>query len=268
MIGSTHHVNLVHLHGYCTEKAHRLLVYEYLSNGSLDHYLVQGGDATTTSSSSLSSGSTASNAIQPRMILDWKTRFSIALGTARGIMYLHEECRECVVHCDIKPENILLDESFCPKVSDFGLAKLLGLRGRERHITTIRGTRGYLAPEWGSNLPLTAKADVYSYGMVLLELVVGRRALDATAGDAERVRFPTWVYREMISGSLVRSFKEQARNLGHKVDLNQVERTIFTAFWCIQDEPSARPNMGKVVQMLEGIVSIDPPPEPFTIRKL
>lgn len=268
MIGSTHHVNLVHLHGYCTEKAHRLLVYEYLSNGSLDHYLVHGGDATSTSSSSLSSGSTASNAIQPRTILDWKTRSSIALGMARGIMYLHEECRECIVHCDIKPENILLDESFCPKVSDFGLAKLLGLRGRERHITTIRGTRGYLAPEWSANLPLTAKADVYSYGMVLLELVVGRRALDSAAADSERIRFPTWVYRDMIAGSLVRSIKEQARNLGHRVDLDQFERTVFTAFWCIQDEPSARPSMGKVVQMLEGIASVDPPPEPLRIRKL
>lgn len=259
VIGSTHHVNLIHLHGYCTEKAHRLLVYEYLCNGSLDHYLVQGGEmTTTTSSSSMSSGSTVSS----RMILPWETRFAIALGTARGIMYLHEECRECVVHCDIKPENILLDERFCPKVSDFGLAKLLGLQGRERNITTIRGTRGYLAPEWGANLPLTAKADVYSFGMVLLELVVGRRALDAASPDAERVRFPTWVYRDMLAGSLVKSF--DSRN----VDLAQVERTVFTAFWCVQDEPSARPSMGKVVQMLEGIVSVARPPEPLTIRKL
>ncbi|KAG0615933.1 hypothetical protein M758_5G077300 [Ceratodon purpureus] len=258
VIGSTHHVNLVHLHGYCTERAHRLLVYEYLSNGSLDHYLIQGGEMTTTSSSSLSSGSTAST--RPWSALDWKTSFTIALGTARGIMYLHEECRECIVHCDIKPENILLDETFCPKVSDFGLAKLLGLRSRDRHITTIRGTRGYLAPEWGANLPLTAKADVYSYGMVLLELVVGRRALDAPAG--EHIRFPTWVYRGMLNGSLVKNV------VRHRVDLAQFERTIRTAFWCIQDDPSARPTMGKVVQMLEGIVHVDSPPEPLTTGRL
>ena len=242
-----------------------MLVYEYLSNSSLDLYLAQGGDVTTTSSSSLSSRSTASNAARP---LEWNTRFTIALGTARGIMYLHEECRECIIHCDIKPENILLDEAFCPKVSDFGLAKLLGLRSRERHITTIRGTRGYLAPEWGANLPLTAKADVYSYGMVLLELVIGRRALNASAGDAEHIRLPSSLYSDMINGTLLKKAKEEARRLGHQVDADQFERTVRTAFWCIQDEPSARPSMGKVVQMLEGIVYVDPPPAPLTTRKL
>lgn len=265
MIGSTHHINLVRLHGFCSEKAHRLLVYEYLSRGSLDNYLVHGSE-TTTSSSSASSASAASNPGRPHT-LPWQTRFSIALGTARGITYLHEECRECIVHCDIKPENILLDEHFCPKVSDFGLAKLLGLRGRARHITTIRGTRGYLAPEWTANLPLTPKADVFSFGMVLLELVVGTRALNTMVSESEQVRFPAWVYRELMEGNLVAGIQEQAAKEGQRIDPGQVERVVYTAFWCILDEPTSRPTMGKVVQMLEGSITVEPPPAPPT-RKI
>lgn len=266
MIGSTHHINLVRLHGFCSEKAHRLLVYEYLSRGSLDNYLVHGSETTTTtttSSSSASSASAASNSSRPQT-LTWQTRFSIALGAARGITYLHEECRECIVHCDIKPENILLDENFCPKVSDFGLAKLLGLRGVGRHITTIRGTRGYLAPEWGANLPLTPKADVFSFGMVLLELVVGTRALNTMASDSEQVRFPAWVHRELMEGNLVAGIKEQAAKEGQWIDPGHVERVVHTAFWCILDEPTSRPTMGKVVQMLEGTITVEPPPTPPT----
>ncbi|ERM98384.1 hypothetical protein AMTR_s00072p00048160 [Amborella trichopoda] len=149
-IGTIQHVNLVRLRGFCSEGARRLLVYDYMPNGSLDLLLFREGST----------------------ILDWKTRYEFALGTARGIAYLHEKCRDCIIHCDVKPENILLDGGFCPKVADFGLAKLLG-REFSLVLTTMRGTRGYLAPEWISSLAITPKANVYSYGMTLLEMVSG-----------------------------------------------------------------------------------------------
>ncbi|XP_042505693.1 G-type lectin S-receptor-like serine/threonine-protein kinase At2g19130 [Macadamia integrifolia] len=108
-------------------------------------------------------------------ISDWKTRYQIACGTARGLTYLHQKCRDCIIHFDIKPEN--LDPEFCPKVADFGMAKLVG-REFSRVLTIMRGTIGYLAPEWISGAAITAKADVYSYGMMLFELISGRRNSD------------------------------------------------------------------------------------------
>jgi len=139
-IGMIQHVNLVRLRGFSSHGSERLLVYDHMPNGSLDRALF-----------------TASPA------LSWRARFQIALGAARGLLYLHEGCRDCIIHCDIKPENILLDVNLVPKVADFGMAKLLG-RDFSRVLTTVRGTIGYLAPEWISGVPITAKADVYSYG--------------------------------------------------------------------------------------------------------
>lgn len=103
-------------------------------------------------------------------ILNWDTRYQIALGVAKGLAYLHESCRDCIMHCDVKPENILLDESFIPKIADFGMAKFLH-RDFSRALTTMRGTIGYLAPEWISGVAITPKVDVYSYGMLLFEII-------------------------------------------------------------------------------------------------
>jgi len=164
-IGTIQHVNLVRLRGFCSEGARKLLVYDYMPNGSLESHLFH------------------------EKFLDWKTRYQIAIGTARGLDYLHEKCRECIIHCDIKPENILLDAYLCPKVADFGLAKLVG-REFSRVLTTMRGTRGYLAPEWISGVAITAKADVYSYGMMLFEFVSGRRNSELSADGKTRF-FPT-----------------------------------------------------------------------------
>lgn len=240
-ISSTHHLNLVRLIGFCSEGRHRLLVYEYMKNGSLDDFLFVKEEALG-------------------RILDWHTRFSVALGTARGITYLHEECRDCIVHCDIKPENILLDENFNAKVSDFGLAKLINSKDhRYRTLTSVRGTRGYLAPEWLANLPITSKSDVYSYGMVLLEIVSGRRNYEVSE-ETNRKKFSMWAYDEFD--------RENVKNIldtrldGHVVDMEQVVRAVRVSFWCIQEQPSQRPTMGKVVQMLEGITAIDRPPAP------
>ena len=240
-ISSTHHLNLVRLIGFCSEGRHRLLVYEFMKNGSLDTFLFP------------TEGRSG-------RLLNWENRFSIAIGTARGITYLHEECRDCIVHCDIKPENILLDENYNAKVSDFGLAKLVNPKDhRYRTLTSVRGTRGYLAPEWLANLPITSKSDVYSYGMVLLEIVSGRRNFEVSA-ETDRKKFSVWAYEEFEKGNMEgivdKSLSDQA------VEMEQAKRAIQVSFWCIQEQPSQRPMMGKVVQMLEGITEIERPPAP------
>ncbi|XP_077247597.1 G-type lectin S-receptor-like serine/threonine-protein kinase At1g34300 isoform X2 [Tasmannia lanceolata] len=242
-ISSTHHLNLVRLIGFCSEGRHRLLVYEFMKNGSLDNFLFSTGSSEK---------------------LDWDTQFNIALGTARGITYLHEECRDCIVHCDIKPENILLDENFNAKVSDFGLAKLVNPKDhRYRSLTTVRGTRGYLAPEWLANLPITSKSDVYSYGMVLLEIVSGRRNFDVSE-ETGRKKFSLWAYEEFDRGNIGNIVDNRLAE--QEVDVEQLYRAIQVSFWCIQEQPSQRPSMGKVVQMLEGIVVIEKPPAPKTME--
>ncbi|KAL2956994.1 hypothetical protein AAZX31_18G118700 [Glycine max] len=131
-------------------------------------------------------------------LLDWTTRLNIAIAIAQGIAYFHEQCRDRIIHCEIKPENILVDENFCPKVSDFGLAKLMG-REHSHVVTMVRGTRGYLAPEWVSNRHITVKAGVYSYGMLLLEIIGGRRNLDMSFG-AEDFFYPSSAYKVVQSG--------------------------------------------------------------------
>ncbi|XP_059076876.1 G-type lectin S-receptor-like serine/threonine-protein kinase At2g19130 [Cryptomeria japonica] len=154
-LGNIQHANLIRLRGFCAEGPKRLLVYDYMLNGSLNSLLF------------------TSNSKRKRKVLDWKTRFQIALGTARGLVHLHEECRDRIIHGDLKPENILLDGNFSPKLADFGLAKLVG-RDFSRVLTTMRGTRGYLAPEGISGLPISPKVDVYSFAEADIEEV--RRA--------------------------------------------------------------------------------------------
>ncbi|WCJ30684.1 lectin protein kinase family protein [Euphorbia peplus] len=230
-ISSTHHLNLVRLIGYCSEGRHRLLVYEFMKNGSLDQFLFDSGK-----------------------LLNWEQRFSIAVATAKAITYLHEECRDCIVHCDIKPENILLDENYNAKVSDFGLAKLINSKeNRYKTLASIRGTRGYLAPEWIANLPITSKSDIYSYGMVLLELVSGMRNFTVSE-ETNMKKFSLWAYEEFSKGNIWGIVDR--RLVDNEVQIEQVMRAIQVAFWCIQEHPSHRPKMGKVVQMLEGVAEI------------
>ncbi|XP_035832170.1 G-type lectin S-receptor-like serine/threonine-protein kinase SD2-5 [Helianthus annuus] len=154
-IGSIHHVNLVTLRGFCAWKSQRFLVYEFMSNGSLDRWIYHGDQEHK---------------------LEWKCRKKIILDIAKGLSYLHEECRQKNIHLDIKPQNILLDNDFNAKVSDLGLSKLID-RNQSKVMTTMRGTPGYLAPEWLSSV-ITEKVDVYSYGIVLLEMLCGRKNFD------------------------------------------------------------------------------------------
>uniref|UniRef100_A0A2N9FCJ5 non-specific serine/threonine protein kinase n=1 Tax=Fagus sylvatica TaxID=28930 RepID=A0A2N9FCJ5_FAGSY len=177
-IGRTHHKNLVRLLGYCAEGSKRLLVYEFMSNGSLADVLFRG-------------------IRRP----DWDERVRIALDVARGILYLHEECKAPIIHCDIKPQNILMDEFWVAKISDFGLAKLL-MPDQTRTFTMVRGTRGYLAPEWHKNTPISVKADVYSFGIVLLEIVCCRRNMEVNVSIPEEIVLSTWVYNCFVAGEL------------------------------------------------------------------
>ncbi|CAN8308953.1 unnamed protein product [Cochlearia groenlandica] len=253
-IGNIQHVNLVRLRGFCSENLHRLLVYDYMPNGSLSSYLSR---------------------TSPKL-LSWESRFRIATGTAKGIAYLHEGCRDCIIHCDIKPENILLDTDYNAKVSDFGLAKLVG-RDFSRVLATMRGTWGYVAPEWISGLPITTKADVYSFGMTLLELIGGRRNVtvdsDNTPGEKvdredkepEKWFFPPWAAREIIQGNIDLVVDPR---LEGKYNMEEATRMATVAVWCIQDSEEIRPAMGTVVKMLEGVVEVTVPPPPKLIQAL
>ncbi|KAJ7298177.1 hypothetical protein O6H91_Y012500 [Diphasiastrum complanatum] len=246
-LGMIQHVNLVRLRGFCVDDMHRLLVYENMPNGSLNKLLFRKPEE------------------QQQTVLDWDTRFAIALGTARGILYLHEGCKSCIVHCDIKPENILLDADFCAKVSNFGLAKLMG-REFSREITTIRGTRGYLAPEWLSGLPVTAKADVYSFGMTLLEIISGRKILDGNNFNSEKRFFPLWAYQQARLGDF--SSLADIKLCGN-VNEEQLKMAFLVAVWCIQDDEINRPSMARVLQMLEGTLRVaDDPPFPESLRTI
>jgi len=197
-----------------------------------------------------------------------RRRGQIAVGVARGLAYLHTGCRNCIIHCDIKPENILLDAAFVPKIADFGMAKVLG-REFSHAITTMRGTIGYLAPEWIGGEAVTSKVDVYSYGMVLFELISGRRNSSQVYlkdGDYSEF-FPLKVARRLHqSGETIGSLVDE--NLHGEANLEEVERICKVACWCIQESELDRPAMAEVVQFLEGLSKVDMPPVPRLLNTI
>ncbi|KAL2486034.1 receptor-like protein kinase 1 [Abeliophyllum distichum] len=232
VIGQTHHKNLVRLLGFCDEGPHRLLVYEYMNNGTVASFLF--GD------------------LKP----NWNERTEIAIGIARGLAYLHEECSTQIIHCDIKPQNILLDEYYNARISDFGLAKLLMIN-QSRTLTNIRGTKGYVAPEWFRNTKVTVKVDVYSFGVLLLEIITCRRSVeDLEFGDGEDRILSDWVwdcFHERRLDTLVENDIEALN------DKKRLERFVMVGIWCIQEDSSLRPTMRNVIQMLEGILQVKVP---------
>uniref|UniRef100_A0ACD5VXN0 Uncharacterized protein n=1 Tax=Avena sativa TaxID=4498 RepID=A0ACD5VXN0_AVESA len=246
-IGTIQHVNLIRLLGFCSEGTRRLLVYEHMPNGSLDKHLFWSG---------------SSHGV---VVLGWEARYQIALGIARGLDYLHEKCRDCIIHCDIKPENILLDKALVAKVADFGLTKLMG-RDFSRVLTTMRGTVGYLAPEWLTGTAITTKADVYSYGMMLFEIVSGRRNARRRQDSSAVDFFRPLAARMLAEGEL--EGLVDIRLGSDDVDLAEVERVCKVACWCIQDDESARPSMASVVQVLEGLVEVSLQPVPRSLEVL
>ncbi|XP_044480009.1 G-type lectin S-receptor-like serine/threonine-protein kinase RLK1 [Mangifera indica] len=231
VIGRIHHKNLVRLLGYCAVESKRLLVYEYMSNGSLADLLFHSETSP-----------------------DWNERVRIALDVAKGILYLHDECEAPIIHCDIKPQNILLDDFWTAKISDFGLAKLL-MPDQTRTFTLMRGTRGYMAPEWSKNTPISVKADIYSYGVVLLEIIACRRNMDTKASNPDEMVLINWVYKCFINRELKKLVRDE-------VDKKIFENLVKVGLWCVQDEPALRPSMKSVVMMLEGITDISIPPCP------
>ncbi|KAF8044037.1 hypothetical protein BT93_A2120 [Corymbia citriodora subsp. variegata] len=229
-IGSIHHVNLVRLVGFCAEKSHRLLVYEYMSNGSLDRWIFHKSN---------------------ECILDWQQRKKIILDIAKGLNYLHEDCRQKIIHLDIKPQNILLDGNFNAKVADFGLSKLID-RDQSHVVTTMRGTPGYLAPEW-LRAAITEKVDVYSFGVVILEIVCGRkifdRSLDEESMDLLSL-FKKNAKEERLLDIVDKSSDDMQLNKLHAVNMMRV------AAWCLQGDYIKRPSMSMVIKALEGIIEV------------
>ncbi|WOG96328.1 hypothetical protein DCAR_0415663 [Daucus carota subsp. sativus] len=243
-IGRTSHVNVVTLLGFCYEGKKRALIYEFMANGSLEKFIF---------------GTTP---LTEGQHLGWEKLYNIAMGISRGLEYLHRGCNTHILHFDIKPHNILLDEDFCPKISDFGLAKLY--TRKESAVSSLvqaRGTIGYIAPEvFSRNFgPVSHKSDVYSYGMLILEMVGGRKNVDAQADHTSEIYYPRWLYKRIQSKDVLNLADEIS------VEENEVARKmVIVGLWCIQIYPSQRPSIGKVIEMLEGkIEALDIPPNPY-----
>ncbi|XAR52228.1 Glycerophosphodiester phosphodiesterase [Bertholletia excelsa] len=239
IIGRIHHVNVVRLVGYCADGFKRALIYEFLSNDSLEKFI-------------------SSN--QEKLSLGWKRLQDIAMGIARGIEYLHQGCEQRILHFDIKPHNILLDQDFNPKISDFGLAKLCSKEKSVISITAARGTIGYIAPEvFSRNFGnVSYKSDVYSFGMLLLEMVGGRKSNNVPKQNTNELYFPEWIYNRLEKG------EELEIQIEADEDAKIVNKLTIVGLWCIQWYPIDRPSMKIVLQMLEGDGNnLSMPPNPF-----
>ncbi|KAK6116388.1 hypothetical protein DH2020_049850 [Rehmannia glutinosa] len=234
IISRIHHRHLVSLVGYCIYENRRLLVYDYVPNNNLYFHLHSEG----------------------RPVVDWATRVKIAIGAARGIAYLHEDCHPRIIHRDIKSSNILLDNNFEARVSDFGLAKLAV--DANTHVTTrVMGTFGYMAPEYASSGKLTEKSDVYSYGVVLLELITGRKPVDTSQRLGEE-SLVEWA-RPLLSYAL--ETHEFAGLADPRLELNYADgemfRMIEAAAACVRHSSAKRPKMGQVARALDSMDMAD-----------
>ncbi|TXG65608.1 hypothetical protein EZV62_006883 [Acer yangbiense] len=231
-----HSPYLVELLGYCADQNHRLLVYEYMPNGTLNHHL------------HLHLSDISSNQYQP---LDWGTRLVIALDCARALEFLHEHAVPSVIHRDFKCSNVLLDHNFRAKVTGFGLAKTVSDKINGQISTRVLGTTGYLAPEYASTGKLTTKSDVYSYGVVLLELLTGRVPIDSNRPSGEHV-LVSWALPRLTSRQKVVEMVDPCiQGQYSKKDLIQV---AAIAAMCVQPEADYRPLMTDVVQSLIPLV--------------
>ncbi|XP_011037044.1 PREDICTED: probable receptor-like protein kinase At5g39020 [Populus euphratica] len=238
-IGRIHHTNVVRLIGFCAEGSKRALVYDFMPNGSLDRHLFSR---------------------EGSISLSWQKLHQISLGVARGIDYLHLGCDMQILHFDIKPHNILLDENFTPKVSDFGLARLYPTNGSITSLTAARGTIGYMAPElFYKNIGrVSYKADVYSFGMLLLEMAGKRKNVNALAENSSQIYWPYWVHDQVSDGKAI-EIGDDATEEESKI----VKKMIMVGLWCIQMKPMDRPTMKNVVEMLEGdLENLQLPPKP------
>ncbi|KAF7149268.1 hypothetical protein RHSIM_Rhsim03G0206600 [Rhododendron simsii] len=239
IIGTIHHVNVVRLVGYCADGFRRALIYEFLPNDSLEKFAISDHD---------------------KHLLGWKKLLEIAMGIAKGIEYLHQGCDQQILHFDIKPHNILLDENLNPKITDFGLAKLCSKEQSVVSMTTARGTIGYIAPEvFSRNFGnVSYKSDIYSFGMLLLEMVGGKKNFDVMVNNTNQIYFPEWIYNRLDSGEELRI------RIQDEGDAKIAKKLAIVGLWCIQWYPVDRPSMHVVIQMLEGDGdTLIKPPNPF-----
>ncbi|KAJ3691470.1 hypothetical protein LUZ61_020634 [Rhynchospora tenuis] len=243
IIASLQHISLARLLGYGLSRGgDRYLIYPFFQNGSLDSWLFKDEEK--------------------RVHLTWMRRYRIASDVAKALAYLHHECHHQILHLDIKPANILLDSSFRALVSDFGISKLIG-KDESTVMTRARGTIGYLPPEMLVPNAISTKSDVYSYGMVLLELVGGRRNF-MTAADAESQQthysyFPKFVKEKMLEGKLMEVVDPCLKC--EDISEEEVKVLVRVALWCIQENPELRPSTTEVVDMLDGRRPVHVPPQ-------
>ncbi|XP_059301488.1 probable serine/threonine-protein kinase PBL23 [Lycium ferocissimum] len=222
------HPNLVNLIGYCADGNQRILVYEFMHNGSLEDHLLD----------------LPSN----KKPLDWHTRMKIAKGAAQGLEYLHDIANPPIIYRDFKASNVLLDESFIPKLSDFGLAKLGPAEGEDHVSTRVMGTYGYCAPEYARTGQLTSKSDVYSFGVVLLEIISGRRAIDNTRSPEEQ-NLISWAKPLFKDKNMLTEMADPL--LGGNYPVKGLRQALAIANMCLQDEANTRPLISDVVTALE-----------------
>nr|KAJ0205034.1 hypothetical protein LSAT_V11C500271400 [Lactuca sativa] len=230
IISHVHHPHLVSLVGYCVSGKKRLLVYEFIPNRTLEYHL------------------------HGRSVIDCSTRLKIALGAAKGSAYLHEDCNPRIIHRDIKAANILIDSQYEAKVADFGLAKLSS--DDNTHVSTrIMGTFGYLAPEYASMGKLTEKSDVFSYGVVLLELITGRRPVEP---DSDEDSLIDWAGPTLIQASEGGSYEEMVDPLLRgNYNRDEMHRMVACAAACLRHAAKKRPKMSQIVRVLQGEMSLD-----------
>uniref|UniRef100_A0ACD5TQY3 Uncharacterized protein n=2 Tax=Avena sativa TaxID=4498 RepID=A0ACD5TQY3_AVESA len=230
-IGSIEHINLVRLIGFCAQKSERLLVYEYVSRGSLDRWIYYRHE---------------------NVPLDWCTRCRIIMDIAKGLCYLHEDCRRKIAHLDIKPQNILLDDKFNAKVADFGLCKLIN-RDQSKVVTMMRGTPGYLAPEWLTS-SITEKVDVYSFGVVIMEIISGRRNID-NSQPGDNFHLINLLREKEQSNQLIDLIDRHSEEMFSRKE--EVIQMMKLALWCLQNDCTQRPSMSTVIKVLEGVAHIE-----------
>ncbi|XP_055823314.1 G-type lectin S-receptor-like serine/threonine-protein kinase SD2-5 [Solanum dulcamara] len=231
IVGGIHHVNLVKLIGFCAENSQRLLIYEHMVNGSLDRWIYQKNQENG---------------------LTWHARRRIITDIAKGLAYLHDECSQKIIHLDIKPQNILLDQGFNAKISDFWLSKLIE-KDKSKVVTRMRGTPGYLAPEWLRSV-ITEKVDVYAFGIVLLEVLCGRKNLDLSQAD-EDVHLLS-VFEIKVEQQQLMDIVDK-NNEDMQIHKEAVTEMMSIAAWCLQGDFTKRPSMSLVVKALEGFVSVE-----------